>query len=116
MPLLIAAILFFTVPAFADVANGPFFECARWDNVSVGNACFKTAYDVCGLDVALAEQKECVDGFNGLPTDQQQNPSIAAEYCVELLDDLTKAALCPKPLPYCNEIQFPQLCQSGRKR
>ena len=111
----LALTLILPFSAFA-VPNDAFFHCAQWDNVSVGQSCFKVAYDACGLEVALAEQAECIAGFNGLPADQQQNPGLAAEYCVDLLDGLTKDALCPRPLPSCNDIQFPQQCQSGRNR
>ena len=116
--LLSLALITLTSSAHAGVPNDAFFHCTAWDNVSVGQSCFKVAYDACGRDVALAEQAECVAGFNGLPADQQQNPSLATEYCVDLLSGLTKDALCPRPVPSCLDQtrNFLEPCESSRGR
>lgn len=37
------ALSLITLPAFAGVPNDAFFHCVQWDNVSVGQSCFKVA-------------------------------------------------------------------------
>jgi len=116
LSLCLAVICVLSTRAAAEVADAPFFHCVAWDNISVGQACFKAAYDQCGVAVAVTEQAECVDAFNALSVEEQGTPGVAAEYCTEWLERLTEATLCPTPLPLCNAIRSPQPCRSPRSR